>query len=86
VFAQVSDFKSIDFTKANHIVKLDERHNLDNLPLLAHNLTYKLTTDVKKFRAIYTWVCNNISGDSKQHIKVSIKREQFKNDILGYIL
>lgn len=86
VFAQVSDFKSIDFTKANHIVKLNEGHNLDNLALLAHHLTFKLTTDVEKFRAIYTWVCINISGDSKQHNTVSRKREEFKNDSLGYIL
>lgn len=85
-FAQVSDFQSIDFTKANHIVKLNEGYSLANLPLLAHNLTFKLTTDVEKFSAIYTWVCKNISGDPKQHNKVSRKREKFKNDSLGYIM
>ncbi|WP_397363309.1 transglutaminase domain-containing protein [Olleya sp. R77988] len=83
--AQVSDFKSIDFTQADNIAKLHEGNNLDNLPLLAHNLTYKLKTDAEKFRAIYFWVCNNIKGDAIQDHKVSKKRKQFKNDSLGYL-
>ncbi|MGB6269155.1 MAG: transglutaminase domain-containing protein [Olleya sp.] len=83
--AQVSDFKSIDFTRADNIAKLNDGHSLDNLPLLAHNLTYKLTTDAEKFRAIYFWVCNNIKGDAVQDHKVSKKRKQFKNDSLGYL-
>ena len=48
-FAQVSDFKSIDFTVADNVAKLNNGKNLDNLPLLAHELTYKLDTDVEKF-------------------------------------
>ena len=84
-FSQVSDFKTIDFSKADNIAKLNEGHDLSNLPLLTHKLTSKLPTDVEKFRAIYTWVCKNVSGDSYQHNKVSRKREKFKNDSLGYI-
>ncbi|QNK78842.1 hypothetical protein H7F37_07165 [Winogradskyella sp. PAMC22761] len=85
-FTQVSDFKHIDFTKADHIAKLNEDSSLENLPLLVHNLTYKLTTDVEKFRAIYIWVCKNVSGDANQHHKVLQKREKFKKDSLGYIV
>ncbi|MDH7913098.1 transglutaminase domain-containing protein [Winogradskyella sp. SYSU M77433] len=82
---QASDFEHIDFTKAENIVKLNKGKSLDNLPLLAHELTSKLETDVEKFRAIYRWVCENISGDYKQHNKVSKKLVDLKNDSLGYI-
>jgi len=85
-FTQISDFKHIDFTKADNIAKLNEDSSLENLPLLVHNLTYKLTTDVEKFRAIYTWVCKNVSGDANQHNKVNSAREKFKKDSLGYIV
>jgi hypothetical protein len=83
--AQVSDFKTIDFTLADNIAKLNEGSSLYNLPLLAHKLTFKLPTEAEKFRAIYTWVCNNITGDSNQHNKVSKKRRKLKNDSIGYI-
>ena len=83
--AQVSDFKNIDFTIADNIAKLNEGESLQNLALLSHNLTSKLTTDVEKFRAIYTWVCNNIEGDVYQHNKVARKRKKFKNDSVQLI-
>ena len=84
-YAQVSDFKHIDFTKADNIVKLNAGSNLDNLPLLAHKLTYKLPTQVEKFRAIYTWVCNNVKGDINQHDKVDRKRKKLQNDSIAYL-
>lgn len=83
--AQASDFKHISFTKANNIAKLNKGKDLNNLPLLVHNLTHKLSSDVEKFRAIYLWVCENIKGDAKQHNLVSRKREKFKNDSLGFM-
>ncbi|MDN3492520.1 transglutaminase domain-containing protein [Winogradskyella bathintestinalis] len=84
--AQVSDFKTIDFTKADNIAKLNKDGSLENLPVLVHKLTSKLTTDVEKFRAIYTWVCTNIRGDYKQQNKVKKSRENFKNDSIGYLI
>ncbi|WP_452220293.1 transglutaminase domain-containing protein [Lacinutrix salivirga] len=83
--AQISDFKTIDFTVADNRAKLHKGHSLNNMPLLAHKLTKNLPTEVEKFRAIYTWVCTNIKGDSNQHDKVSKKRKQLQNDSLGYI-
>ncbi len=80
LFAQVSDFKSIDFTKADQIAKLNKGASLENLPLLTQQLTHTLQTDVEKFRAIYVWVCQNIKGDDAQHSKVSSKRKKLKND------
>lgn len=85
LFSQVSDFESIDFTIADATAKLYKGSALNNLPLLAHKLTYRLPTDPEKFRAIYTWVCSNIKGDSYQHDKVSRKRKKLKNDSLAYI-
>lgn len=84
-YAQISDFKNIDFTKADNIAKLHKGEDLENLAILAHKLTNNLPTDVEKFRAIYTWVCNNISGDSNQHNKVRRKRKKHKNDSVGYL-
>ena len=83
--AQLSDFNAIDFTRADNIAKLNEGESLANLPLLAQKLTYKLPTEVEKFRAIYTWVCKNVKGDLTQDIKVTKKRKTLKNDSLGYI-
>ena len=78
--AQLSDFETIDFTKADNIAKRNADANLDNLPVLAYKLTSELTTDVEKFRAIYTWVCDNISGDSNQYNTVARMRKKFLND------
>lgn len=83
--AQVSDFKAIDFTKADNIAKSNKGRSLKNMPLLAYKLTSNLDTDAEKFRAIYTWVCTNIKGDFKQSEKVRRKRKKFKNDSLAYI-
>ncbi|MCG8801766.1 transglutaminase domain-containing protein [Tenacibaculum finnmarkense] len=78
--AQISDFKDSNFTKADNIAKLNRNENLKNLPLLCYKLTHKLSTDVEKFRAIYTWVATNIKADAKTHNKVTRMREKFKND------
>jgi len=83
--AQVSDFKEIDFILADNIADLNDGSSLDNLPLLAYNLTSKLETDIEKFRAIYTWVCNNIKGDPKQDNEVIEKREAYKNDSIAFL-
>lgn len=83
--AQIADFKNIDFTKADNIAKLNKGEDLQNLPLLSYKLTSKLSTKVEKFRAIYTWVCTNISGDLKQHNEISHKRKKLKNDSIALI-
>ncbi len=84
-FAQISDFKNVDFTIADNIASLNKGEDLNNLPLLTQKITYKLPTKVEKFRAIYTWVCNNIKGDANQNYTISRKRRQFKNDNNSFI-
>ncbi len=83
--AQIADFKNIDFTKADNIAKLNKGEGLQNLPLLCYKLTSKLPTKVEKFRAIYSWVCTNISGDIKQHNKIYKIREKLKNDSIALV-
>lgn len=84
-YAQVADFNDIDFSRADNIAKINQGFSLKNLPLLAHTLTDKLPTKVEKFRAIYTWVCNNIRGDSRQDNIVSRERKKIKKDSLGFL-
>lgn len=83
--AQVSDFDSINFTRADNIAKLNEGKSLENLPILAYNLTHKLNSDVEKFRSIFYWVSTNINADEVLNSKVLHKRRKFKNDSLAFI-
>ena len=84
-FAQISDFKSVDFALADHIANINKGASLNNIPALAYNLTNKLDTDVEKFRAIYTWVCNNVKADIKQENKIFKKKRKYKNDSLRFL-
>lgn len=83
--AQISDFKDIDFTRADNTAKLYKGENLKNLPLLTYKLTHKLPTDVEKFRAIYTWICTNIKGDKNQHTKVTRSLKKYRNDSIALL-
>ncbi|ARV13730.1 transglutaminase domain-containing protein [Polaribacter sp. SA4-12] len=85
ITAQKSDFKNLNFEKSDNTAKLLKGENLYNLPLLTYNLTSKLDTDVEKFRAIYTWICQNIKGDYYMHRKVSKNRDKFKNDSISFL-
>ncbi len=83
VHAQISNFKTIDFTKADNIAKLNKGESLKNLPLLCYKLTFKLETKVEKLRAIYTWVSTNVKGDYNMHREVARKRKELKKDSLA---
>lgn len=79
-YAQISDFDTIDFNKADRVALKYKNERLNNLPELAYNLTSNLNTDVEKFRAIFTWVCSNISNDYAMFSKNMRKRQRFKKD------
>lgn len=79
-FSQQSDFKHINFKKSDSIANLYKNANLRNLPLLSYKLTYRLDTDVEKFRAIYSWVCHNITSDYKLTSKILRKGKNLRND------
>jgi hypothetical protein len=61
--AQVEDFASVSFKKADSIAGLFPKHSLTDLQSLSNKLTQPLSSDAEKFRAIYTWVCLNIEND-----------------------
>ena len=81
-YAQISDFKSINFKKADSIALGCKDEGLHNLPELADKLTSNLNTDAERFRSIYKWVCNNIANDYSLYLKNKHKRNRFKNDSL----
>lgn len=78
--AQRSDFSAVTFNKADSIAKIYRGESLENLPVLTHNLTSSLTTDVEKFRAIYTWVSTNIKNDYSSYLKTRQKRKKYVDD------
>ncbi|WP_242204174.1 transglutaminase domain-containing protein [Aestuariivivens insulae] len=84
VKAQPSDFKHIDFKKADSIAHALHHASLNNLPFLAHKLTSNLNTQVEQFRAIHTWVCDNIEADHYFGEKTIRKRKKFKNDSIAF--
>ena len=75
--AQVSDFKHLDFTKADSIALSLKKEKLTNLPELSYKLTSNLDTDAERFRAIYRWVCANIANDYGLYLKNNRKRQRF---------
>jgi transglutaminase/protease-like cytokinesis protein 3 len=78
---QHSSFRQIDFKKADSIAHYYKNASLKNLPVLTHNLTHTLETDVEKFRALYTWVCANIKNDYSSYTKTVKKRKKlYKNE------
>ena len=79
-YAQLSDFGTVNFYKADSIALANKHEGLSNLPQLAHKLTASLNTDVEKFRAIYLWVCTNIANDYTLYLKNSRKRRQLQHN------
>lgn len=78
--AQRSDFKEIDFKKADSLAYAHQNESLDNLPVLTHRLTAHLPTDVEKFRAIYTWVSISIENDYSAYLTTKKKRKKFSGN------
>jgi transglutaminase/protease-like cytokinesis protein 3 len=78
--AQLTDFDTINFNKADSIANSFKGENLRSLPILSYNLTNSLSTDVEKFRAIYIWVCSNIENDFKAFLKNDKERRKYRND------
>lgn len=79
-FGQRSDFMAINFKKADSIAKVYANESLKNLPVLTHKLTTYLSTDVEKFRAIYTWVSTTIENDYGSYLKTRKKRKKYADN------
>ncbi len=78
--AQRADFAEVNFSTADSIANAYKGASLNNLPLLSYRLTHTLHTQVQKFRAIYIWVCSNITADYYYNVKVFKKLKAFKYD------
>ncbi|WP_439128886.1 transglutaminase domain-containing protein [Polaribacter sp.] len=79
-FTQQSDFKNIDFKRADYIAKRVKVKRLYNLNELTFKLTQNLDTDVEKIRAIYVWICTNIANDFGLYAQNERRRNRYKND------
>ena len=79
-FSQQSDFKHINFSKADNIANIIKTKRLYKLNKLTFNLTNDLETDVEKVRAIYIWICNNIANDFNLYSLNERKRKRFAKD------
>lgn len=79
-YAQISDFNHINFKKADSIALVYNDEELYNLPKLAFQLTSDLDTEAEQFRAIYRWVCHNISNNYGLYLKNKRNRNRFKTD------
>jgi hypothetical protein len=71
-----------DFEKADSIAVAYANHSLFNLDLLASRLTSALHSDETKFRAIYKWVCDNISYDRSTYLENKRMRAKLSNEAL----
>ena len=79
-FGQQSDFKHINFAKADYIAKKTKSKRLYDLNKLTFELTQNLETDVEKVRAIYIWICNNIANDFRLYTLNERKRNKYVKD------
>jgi len=77
--AQVEDFASINFKRADSIAQLYPGYSLRDIRGLAEKLSQPLSTHVEKFRAIYRWVCLNIGNDYILFQRNKLKREKLKD-------
>ena len=83
VQAQLADFENVDFHKADSIAASYKGEDLRNLPILAYKLTSNLSTELEKFRAIYTWVSTNIDNDYSYYLKNKKKRKKLQHDSIA---
>lgn len=79
-FGQQSDFKHINFTKADNIAKTVKSKRLYELNKLTYSLTKGLETDVEKVRSIYIWICSNIANDFRLYSLNEKKRKRYLKD------
>jgi hypothetical protein len=79
--AQLAGCTELHFKKADSVAALYPDHSLNDLKILAYKLTASLPTEEEKFRAIYSWVCNNIIGDYSLYLINKRKRDQLSNNL-----
>ena len=77
--AQVSDFSTINFSRADSVAQQYHGHSLSDVRGLALKLTGDLPTEVEKFRAIYRWICENIEYDYALNLENQKQRRKLSS-------
>ena len=85
VRAQQNNVHKVDFRRADSLAAIHKGEGLNSLPILAYKLTASLSTEVERFRAIYTWVSTNIDNDYEYYRKNSKKRKKWQHDSLALV-
>jgi len=80
--AQSQNVAVFNFKRADSIAALYPDHSITNLRGLSQKLTSPLKTEPEKFRAIFKWVCDNISNDYSLFTTNKKKRETLSGDAL----
>jgi len=80
--SQHRSFDQFNFVKADSIAGIYPRHSLEDLSLLSKKLTSSLNSDPEKFRAIFKWVCLNITNDYYLYTTNKKKREELSGEQL----
>jgi hypothetical protein len=75
--AQLADFQHKNFHRADSLADANFGAPVTDLAALSGNLTHSLLHEEEKFRAIYKWVCNNISFDYEVFRINREKRDKF---------
>jgi hypothetical protein len=86
LLAQQAHIPAGKWAKADSVAACYPGYAVTNLKALSDKLTLPLTTDVEKFRAIYTWVCANIENDytlfkTNQHQTAKLKDDPAALDV-----
>jgi hypothetical protein len=80
--AQSLNATVINFNRADSVAALYPDHAIINLRDLSQKLTSPLKTEPEKFRALFKWVCDNISNDYYLFTTNKKKRETLSGDAL----
>lgn len=73
---------SFSYSKADSVAALYRDHSLKDLQGLSQKLTSGFTSEHDKFRAIFKWVCDNITNDYYLFVANKEKRESLSGDEL----
>ncbi|MFA0961565.1 transglutaminase domain-containing protein [Roseivirga sp. BDSF3-8] len=69
-----------DYARADSMAGLFPGHSLDHPALLAHKLTQGLEGDKERFRALYRWVCTNITNDYGLYLRNRRKQVKWQSE------
>ncbi len=72
-----------DFAKADSIAGLYYGSDLKNVAQLSLDLSQGLQSQKEKFRALHTWVCQNIENDYHESLRVTKQRARLRDDSLA---